>query len=76
MKVRVNLHGILTVAGASLTEKLTPAEIEAEAKESMEVDANNQDQEANNGTMENGGEEAKEQGMAEVNAIIFFSVIH
>lgn len=56
VKVRVNLHGILTVTGATLTEKLTQGEVESESKDSMEVDTNSQE------TMENGEEDGKDQG--------------
>ncbi|KAK6630381.1 hypothetical protein RUM44_005048 [Polyplax serrata] len=59
VKVRVNLHGILTVTGATLTEKLTQGEVESESKDSMEVDTNSQE------TMENGEEDGKDQGNEE-----------
>lgn len=61
VKVRINLHGILTVAGATLTEKLTQAEIEAESKESMELDSNSQEQQDQNNWMENGEEQGKDK---------------
>lgn len=58
VKVQVNLHGILVVEGATLTEKLTPAEIEAESKEAMDSNSN---QDLESAPMENGGDDVKDR---------------